>query len=95
MTGGFHHAAVVGWLNDHAEWNLDNKVYEINHHRVNESHRDTIHRWITKHKDPIPLGRWDEILLAHGVMLWEFEMEYPEAYVERSSHEAPMASQLS
>lgn len=85
--GGFTRESVLDWLEHHAEWKLypgskpPLRVAAINGRQVAESHRDTLHRWIASDRDPIPMGRWDEILLACGTMLWEFELEYPDSYV--------------
>lgn len=84
--GGFKREAVFAWLSDNGEWgNIGNPpritIRKINGRKVTEDHQDTVERWLATGRDPIPLGRWDELLLTYGVMLWEFELDYPNAYV--------------
>lgn len=50
----------------------DGQFATLNDERVNDSTRALFARWQAG-REIIPLAKVDEILLKHGVMLWEFE----------------------
>ena len=72
--GGYRLKVVSAYLDAHARRRPeDGRVMSLNGKLVRESHRETIANWEARSLDHIPLGRWDELLLDVGLMLWEFE----------------------
>lgn len=72
--GGYSKAVVLDWLAEHGTAREDGRYVAINKGKLAETFRDTIDRWRRSDDPLVPLGRWDELLLANDVMLWEFEL---------------------
>lgn len=74
---GFDPLIVFDWLDTHCTKRDDGRYITLAGKLIDDSYRDTFDRWHEKMNDDpsftVPLGRWDEILLAQGIMLWEFE----------------------
>jgi hypothetical protein len=70
---GYAPARVRQYCHEHGRVREDGRVMRLAGKVLPESHRNTIANWALRGVDPIPLGRWDEILLASGVMLWSYE----------------------
>lgn len=68
---GYDKDIAIGYLEAVGTRRTDGKFHEINETLVTDNHRQTISKW--ERLDVIPLGRFDEILLAYGLMLWEYE----------------------
>ncbi|MGZ6570498.1 MAG: hypothetical protein ACXVHB_05785 [Solirubrobacteraceae bacterium] len=81
---GFDPVIVFDWLDTHCTKREDGRYLTIGRHLLDDSHRDTLDRWRDAIAvDPafvVPLGRWDEILMHYGVMLYEFELWASELY---------------
>lgn len=68
---GYDKDIAIGYLEAVGTRRTDGKFHEINEYLVTDNHRQTISKW--ERLAVIPLGRFDEILLAYGLMLWEYE----------------------
>lgn len=75
---GFDPLIVFDWLDEHCTKREDERYVTICGRLLDDSHRDTFDRWrASMHADPsfvVPLGRFDEILMHYGLMLYQFEL---------------------
>lgn len=75
---GYEHDIVTEFLEAQGFCDDEGKLVTLNGVRVNYAWRDCIERW--ERRDIVPLGRLDELLLAHGLMLYELDMWAEETY---------------
>ena len=82
---GFDPLIVFDWLDSHCTRRpADGRYLTILGRTLEDTHRDTFDRWrlamATDQRFEVPLGRWDEILMVYGIMLFEFEQWAEELY---------------
>lgn len=65
---GYRFDAWLEWMAAHATIRPDGRVTHLGQSLLPESHRNTLALWY-EHRERIPLGRWDEILVAAGLQL--------------------------
>ena len=66
---GYRFDLWLEWVDAHAVRRDDGRITHLGRAVLPESHRNTITNWIAQMTEPIPLGRWDEILIAAGFSL--------------------------
>lgn len=80
---GFDPVLVFDWLDAHGK-RRDGRFVELRGRALEDTHRDTFERWEGfALRDPewiVPLGRFDEILVFYGLMLYEYEQWATEIY---------------
>jgi hypothetical protein len=67
----------------------DGRVMRLNGHKLGEAFRNSIASWTER----APLGRWDELLLSVGLMLWQYETWEQETYGDLSFREVAAPEQ--
>lgn len=68
---GYERELAIGYLESVGTRREDGKFYDIDGVLVTDNHRQTISKW--ERLDVVPLGRFDAILVAYGLMLWQYE----------------------
>lgn len=86
-TVGYEIEVVFGFFDTVGEKRDDEQFGALNEIRVNDSTRALFKRWLAG-RDVIPLAKVDEILLRHGLMLWELE-DWAEATLGRTGFVDP------
>jgi hypothetical protein len=66
---GYSFDVWMEWMDAHATRRDDGRVTHLDGRLLPESYRNTLTGWIEQCTDPVPLGRWDEILVRIGLML--------------------------
>lgn len=86
---GYRFDCWLEWMAAHAAIRPDGRVTHLGGNLLPESHRNTLALWY-EHGERIPLGRWDEILVAAGLQLTTDFEHWLEEYCSTDGFESAM-----
>lgn len=74
MESGYSHDRVRRFVHERGHVREhDGRVMRLNNRSLPESLRNTLANWLARGETVVPLGRWDELLMAVDMMIWEYE----------------------
>jgi hypothetical protein len=81
IESGYRLERVSRFIREHGHLReCDQRPMRLNGQPLPESYRNTLANWERLSIDPVPLGRWDEILMGVDLMLWEYEYWEEQTY---------------